>query len=150
METHLAIDQVQQHTQQGCGSTCPSASCWGENISSKFCGGSLYCTNFLYRRNIWQWCESRAWSYAWTPGLLQTDARIFSVQQVQLFISKRTKLFRFQTKPPPRAKQSCDFDLRDVDVGSVWYFGVCSSQGRQFEPKEVAEMCPYLNLSLHT
>lgn len=29
VETHPVIDQVQQHTQQGCGSTCPPASCWG-------------------------------------------------------------------------------------------------------------------------
>lgn len=68
---HLAIDQVQQHTQQGCDSTCPLSSCWGANISSKFCGGNLqksnglYCTNFLYRRNIWS--ESHAWSHALFP-----------------------------------------------------------------------------------
>lgn len=99
METHPEIDQVQQHTHQGCGSTCPPASCWGKNISSKFCGGNLqwpdglYCTNFLYRRNIWS--ESHAWSCAWALVLLQTDARMYSVQQVQSFVSKSTKLFRF-------------------------------------------------------
>lgn len=92
METHPEIDQVQQHTQQGCGSTCPPASCWGKNRNLQWPDG-LYCTNFFYRRNIWP--VSRAWSCAWTSGLLQTDARIYSVQQVQSFISKRTKLFRF-------------------------------------------------------